>query len=77
MRPGGAKALRWVERNMQLPLTAVCAYEAVALGVPVLHLPPISTLAHRHRHWAIPLCCGAFIAHVWFYEETHDRRQVP
>jgi hypothetical protein len=78
MKPGATKMLRWVEKNMTRPLIGVCAYEALALGVPALRWPPISILAHRHKNWAVPLLCGAFVAHVWFYEEgvRIDRSQV-
>lgn len=65
-QPVVVRTLRAVERQVPVPLTCLCVYEAAALTVRSKYIPPLSVVMHKHK-WTFPLVCGVLGAHVWYY----------
>lgn len=65
--PAVPRALRAIERQIPVPLTGICLYEALALTLRSKYVPTLSVVMHRHK-WVFPLVIGVLGMHVWFYD---------
>jgi hypothetical protein len=62
------RTLRSVEKRAEVPVIALCLYEATSLMFRHRYAPPLSVLMHKHK-WALPVFCGIVGVHVWFYDD--------
>lgn len=64
----GLYVLRVLEKNLKMPIAAICTYEAVVLYIPrdkkySKYVPPVSSILNKHR-WLLPVFVAALVAHV-------------